>query len=187
MQTDAVRRAVRQRTAATAGVVAATLALAGCAGSDAPPPACPQAVTLADAARVVAFVDGKRDLTDKRYEARILDVASACEIDTADDGSKTVRAEVKIAFQAEKGPANAEGEVPIRYFLAIADSERNILRRRAFGLTVSLPGNTTQGRAVDTLAPTLPLGADANPQGYRFIVGFELDREQLRHNRRNPL
>lgn len=160
------------------------LVLAACSSSD--PPPCPEAGTLADAARIVAFRDGGRDLTDKRFEVRITDVAVACEVDRDDDG-QTVRAEMKLRFDAEKGPANADESAKFRYFVAITDAQRNVLKRKAFDARISLPGNTTRTQAIETLSPTLPLKPDANPANYRFLVGFELTRAQLRYNRNNPL
>jgi hypothetical protein len=167
-----------------AGPAAAVLALAGCAGSE--PPACPSGRALQDAARMVAFGEQGRDITDRRFEARITDVAVACDVDAEDD-RQTVRAEMKVRFAAEKGPANQSDAARFRYFVAIAGPDRRVLRRETFEATIPLTGNSTRASVVETLAPTLPLTADANPKAYRFLVGFELDREQLRYNRRNPL
>jgi len=165
-------------------IAPAVLALTACSGGE--PPPCPKAGTLADAARMVSFRDGGRDLTDKRFEVRITDVAVACEVDRDDDG-QTVRAELKLRLDAEKGPANTRDAATFRYFVAITDSRRNVLKRKAFDARISLPGNTTRTQAVETLSPTLPLKPEANPATYRFLVGFELSRAQLRYNRDNPL
>jgi hypothetical protein len=140
---------------------------------------------LQDASRLVAFTDQGQDLTDQRYEVRIRDVALACEVARDDDRQRVV-AEMKILFQAEKGPASRGDAVDFRYFVAIADPERNILRRESFEASVTMPGNQTRAEAVETLAPTLPLPAEARPAGYRVLVGFELTRAQLDYNRANP-
>lgn len=169
-----------------AGVTAAValMALAGCAGSE--PPACPSGRALQDAERMVAFREQGRDITDRRFEARITDVAVACDVDAEED-RQTVRAEMKVRFAAEKGPANTSDAATFRYFVAIAGPDRRILRREAFETTIPLKGNSTQGSTVETLSPTLPLTADANPKAYRFLVGFALNRDQLHYNRQNPL
>ncbi len=167
-----------------AAPAAAMLALAGCAGSA--PPACPSGSALQDAARMVAFREGGRDITDRRFEARITDVAVACDVDN-EEARQTVRAEMKVRFAAEKGPANTSDAAKFRYFVAIAGPDRRILRRETFEARIPLSGNSTRASTVETLAPTWPLKADADPQAYRFLVGFELDRKQLRYNRQNPL
>jgi hypothetical protein len=166
-------------------VAPAVLALMACT-SRGQPPSCPDAGTLADAARVVAFRDDGRDLTDKRFEARITDVAVACDVNRDEDG-QTVRAEMKVRFDAEKGPANADDAAAVRYFVAITDAQQRVLKRRAFDVRIPLPGNTTRNQTVETLSPTLPLKPDVDPGAYRFLVGFELSRAQLRYNRDNPL
>jgi hypothetical protein len=180
MQSGFLRAA--PRSLATA---AGALVLAGCAATE-PPPACPEASALRDAARLVAFTGEGKDLTDKRFEVRIVDVALACDVDREDDG-QTVLAEMKVLFQAEKGPANEADAAPFGYFVAITDADRNVLQRKTFETAIPLQGNTTRGATVETLSPTLPLPPEANPASYRVIVGLELSRDQLRHNRENPL
>lgn len=165
-------------------LVPAVLAMAACSSS-APPP-CPEARALEDARRMVAFREGGRDLTDKRFEVRIADVALACEVDR-DEEKQTVRAEMKVRFDAEKGPANIRDSAEFGYFVAIVDGQQNVLRRKAFELDIPLPGNTTRRQTVETISPTLPLDASASPRAYRVLVGLALSRRQLRYNRQNPL
>lgn len=179
----------RRRPAALRSVAAALavapLVLAACAGSE-PPPPCPQALALRDAARLVQFRGSERDLTDTIFEARITDLAIACEY-AESDGKRTVEAEMQVLFDAEKGPANESGTVRFRYFVAVADQDRNILQRREFPLEIGIPGNQFRVRATETLSPTIPLGANESGQDYRVYVGFVLSPEQLEYNRRNPV
>lgn len=140
---------------------------------------------LRDAARLVDFRGEGRDLTDTRYEVRIENTALACEI-VEDDGERTVEAEMRILFAAEKGPASESDTVRFGYFVAVGDKDRNILRRREFPLALSLPGNQTRVRAVETISPTIPLRDGESGADYRVYVGFVLTPEQLEYNRRNP-
>jgi len=174
----------RPRQTAHASVLALAVLLAACAGDDAPPP-CPEPVPLRDAARLVDFRGEGRDLTDTRHEVRIENTALACEV-VEDDGERTVEAEMRILFAAEKGPASESDTVRFGYFVAIADKDRNILRRREFPLSLSLPGNQTRIRAVETISPTIPLRDGESGADYRVYVGFVLTPEQLEYNRRNP-
>lgn len=170
------------------GVLAALvpLALIACAGDDSRPPPCPEVVAPRDAARMVAFDGGGRDLTDVRFESRIEGTGVVCEYDE-DDGKRVVEAELQIAFSAEKGPASEDGTVAFSYFVAVADRERNITAREEFPLRLSLAGNQTRGRFVETVSPTIPLKEDETGASYRIYVGFALDKEQLEYNRRNPI
>ncbi len=175
------RRHLRGR----ASALALAALLAACAGDDAPPPPCPDPVPLRDAAQLVDFRGDGRDLTDTRYEARIDNTALACQV-AEDDGKRTVEAEMRILFAADKGPASESDTVRFRYFVAIADRDRNILRRREFPLALSLPGNRTRIQAVETISPTIPLRPGESGADYRIYVGFVLTPEQLDYNRRNP-
>ena len=169
---------------AAAALLAATV-LSACAG-DGRPPRCPDPVVLREAGRLVEFRDAGRDLTDVRFEAQILDVALGCEIEE-DDGKRTVEAELQLLFQAEKGPANDSGEARFTYFVAVADRSDNVLARQTFDLTMPLRGNQTQARGTDVLEPTIPLKEGDTGASYVVYVGFDLTRDQLEYNRRNPL
>lgn len=159
--------------------------VAGCASDEAANRnACPAGTILRDAAHLTAFRGEGRDLTDNRYEVRIADIAVACNIDSSSEG-QTVRSEVKLLFEAEKGPANRTDAARFTYFVAIADNQRNILARETFDVRIPLPGNTTRNETIESLIPTLPLPAEARPGAYRIIAGLELNRDQLRYNRRD--
>jgi hypothetical protein len=176
------------RTSCRGGILAATLmlALAACSSDDGPAPPCPEVVSPRDAARIVAFSGNGRDLTDVRFETRIDGAALACEYDE-DDGKQVVEAELQIAFTAEKGPASKKGTAEFTYFVAIADNQRNIVAREEFPITVSLEGNQTRGRFIETVSPTIPLKEGETGASYRVYVGFALNKEQLEYNRRNPV
>jgi hypothetical protein len=170
--------------AVTPLAAAAALLLAACA-SDAPKPPCPEVAVPQDAARLVTFADGGRDLTDVRHELAIADVALGCEVDEGDDG-RVAEAELAVLFSGERGPASAAEQVGFRYFVAVADSEDRILARESFELTMEMPGNQRRVLARDTVSPTIPLAEGRSPAAYRIYVGFVLSQEQLAYNRDNP-
>lgn len=174
--------------AAPARIAAVVLALglAACSGDDGPAPPCPEVVSLRDAARLVEFRESGRDLTDVRFQSRIAGTGLSCDYE-GEEGERTVAAEMRVAFDIEKGPASREGTGRLRYFIAIADRERNVVAREEFPLTFSLEGNQTRARVVDTVSPRIPLQAGETGASYRIYVGFALDEKQLQYNRRNPL
>jgi hypothetical protein len=170
------------------GVLAALLPLVliACSSDDGRPLPCSEVVAPRDAARMVEFVGGGRDLTDVRFESQIEGTGLACDY-AEDDGKRIVRAELQIAFSAEKGPASSDGTASFDYFVAIADDERNVTAREEFPVRLSLKGNQTRGQFVETVSPTIPLKEGETGASYRIFVGFALDEEQLEYNRRNPL
>jgi hypothetical protein len=170
---------------ASPGLAAAlALALAACANDgDTARQVCPESATLEGADQLTQFAGAGRDLTDVRFEARIRDIALACRVE-ADDGKRTVESLVEIVFQAEKGPRNERGRAEFTYFVAVVNSDEEILSRRAFDLGIDMPGNQTRVRARDRVSPTIPLPEGASPADYTVYVGFELTRAQLDYNRR---
>ncbi len=165
-----------------AAVAALALGLAACTGDDAPPPPCPQAEPVADAARLVAFRGEGRDLTDMRFRARIEGVSVTCDYEPDDE---EIEADLRVAFSAERGPAIAAETIAFTYFVAVTTREQRILAREEFDLRLPLEGNRTRVAAVDELTPRIPLGEDRTGADYRLYVGFALSPEQVEYNRRN--
>lgn len=162
----------------------AALGLAACA-SDAPRPPCPEIAVPQDAAHLVAFAEGGRDLTDVRHELAIADVALGCEVEE-DDDKRVAEAELAVLFSGERGPASAADQVSFRYFVAVADRADRILARESFELTMEMPGNQRRVLTRDTVSPTIPLAEGRSPAAYKVYVGFVLSEEQLAYNRDNP-
>lgn len=135
---------------------------------------------------MVDFQGQERDLTDVRFEARIVDVALGCEIDE-DDGKRTVEAELQILFEAEKGPSNSNDQAQFSYVVGIADQQDTVVTRQRFPITLEIPGNQTQVRAADVVRPRIPLKEGQTGASYVIYVALDLTRDQLEYNRQNPL
>lgn len=159
-------------------VALAPLLLQACAGGE-PPPPCPEAVRIVDASRMVRFEGAGRDLTDVQFEATLEGLRLSCGYDDA-----VVEIALEVSMAVLRGPANRSRLAPIRYFVAIADSDRNVLARETFDLEVPFEGNRTRILVTDEVAPRIPLAAGKSGADYRIYVGFSLTPEQLRHNRR---
>ncbi len=156
------------------------LGLAACSGDDRPPPPCPQIVVLKDAAQQVKFVGAGRDLTDVVFEAMIEGQGIACEYDEDE-----VEVDMRVRLTVARGPADTRQQADLNYFVAIARRDRSVLARESFDLVVPLPGNQTRVRAVEEIAPVIPLGAQETGQDYRIYVGLSLSDEELAYNRAN--
>lgn len=172
------------RGARTGWVALALFVLAACQqGPEAPPPPCPNIVIVQDLADLTQFLPGPgRDLTDVTLEARISDFRGFCDTDIEDDRTGTVGVDMLLIFQATRGPAAVTREANVRYFVAIADQDENILAREEFETNLTFEGNRNRLRFVEELTQTIPLEAGQLGDAFNVFVGFVLSDEDLKYN-----
>lgn len=148
---------------------------------------CPDYRIPAEAANLVAFREGPgRDLTDVDHQGRIVNVRLACahEIDE-DTGTGMVEVDVTPILAVERGPADTDKQATYPYFIAVTDTEQNILFRERLTQKAAFTGNRTRqvfGAQKSTLE--IPLSKDKRGKDYIVYVGFDLDREQVEFNRK---
>ena len=150
-----------------------------------PPGPCPRALILADAATITQFRDGTgRDLLDVSHGGRIARVHSDCTYDMKKDGTGVMKAQVFIAIDAERGPANRNRIVPYRYFVTLSDSNHEPITKGAFDLVANFADNTTRVTLVDdTVEMTVPIRPGQSGRSFIVLVGFQLTEDQLQYNR----
>ncbi len=162
----------------------AALSLAACGGggpvADAPPTSCPRVAIVTEAARVVQFGPGAgRDPTDIVSRGQIADYNGTC---TYGDGRVTVDLTVDIV--GERGPAGSGGDLPLQYFVAIADPTQAIIAKQVFDTSIALADGASRGGVREQLTQRIPLPDAALGPRYQVLVGFQLTPEQLDYNRR---
>lgn len=160
-------------------VLAAVLALSACA-SDEPLGPCPEVVVLSDAARQVKFEGQGRDLTDILFEADLEAVRLVC---SYDDEELDVDLQVRVI--ASRGPANSDRLANMNYFVAVARSDRTILARRSFDITIPFPGNRTRVSGLEEIGQVITLAPGEDGTNYLIYLGFDLTPEELQFNRVN--
>jgi len=160
-----------------AAAATALALLAGCGTTEVAQP-CPAAVAVDDASRLTKFRGEGRDLTDVVYEVGIEDLRYGCEYD---DGA--IEMVVTVSFLAAQGPANITDSADFAYFLAVATSERQILAREDFPVSVPFEGNLTRVRLTESLEPRIPLLPGESGPSFRIFVGLVLTEAELQYNR----
>ncbi|MDX9859493.1 MAG: hypothetical protein RBS99_01130 [Rhodospirillales bacterium] len=165
----------------------AALALSACeALTPAPPPPCPDVALVSDAATITKFVEGPgRDLTDVLYEAQLVNAAGACNYDVEKEtGAGTLDVDMAVSMEMARGPANRDGRVAVRYFVALTGTDGEIIDRQRFEGVVEFIGN--RSRLVWTDEPVylaIPLKAGQTGSDFKIYVGYELSREEVEFNR----
>jgi len=156
------------------------LLLTGCGAlMDDPPGPCPVATQVGDASRLTRFKAGSGDLSDVVFEVAIENVAYACEY----DGDEAVDMTVTITMVASQGPANLEAVANYDYFVAVATTDREILAREDFSISVPFQGNLKRVKVTETVEPRIPLKQNETGANYRVFVGLAITEAELQYNR----
>ncbi len=165
-----------------AAVVAVTLvasSLTGCTAPDKFAPACPQLTLLGDAADLTRFRAGGQDLTDMVLDARITAVPAAC----SSLNKSTVKANLNVTMEVNRGPAAASPAAALRYFVAVTEDGR-VLDKQEYGLRTTFPTNVDRVTVTgEDIALNLPVTPDRSAVVYKIYVGFVLTPEELAYNR----
>jgi hypothetical protein len=166
-------------------VIAACLPLLAC-GSAPEPPGCPPVSVLSEAATLTRFAAGRgRDLVDVDFRAEIADIRSGCVYAKEEQGASKLVVAVAPVLIAARGPANEDRKVDFQYFVSVVGTDRSILNKQLFPVSIVFPGNNTRVETVQDDPPVsvdLPLSAEGADR-YDILLGLQLSEDELRYNR----
>jgi hypothetical protein len=184
------RCAVSHRFVATALAATGLLVVAGC-GSTADnkrPLPCPRVSVLGDAAALTRFAAGAgQDLVDVDYQVEVSDILAGCKYEQSESDKQVIVVALAPVMVAIRGPANHDREARFDYFVSVVDSERDVLNKKIFGVTVKFPGNLTRVSLRDNDPPVtvdIPLAEGRAATNYQILVGLQLTPDELEYNRR---
>jgi len=160
--------------------------LAACASDDTPPPPCPVVYIIADGAKLTRFKPGPgRDIIDVLHEEEMTGFAHGCEYDLNDDGSGELTVQVVPNITSKRGPANQSGKAEFEYFLALTDSDKKILKKDRFPVsltyTSNIPNLRWQPTEIHTYSIKLPAGKTG--QDFNVYLGLQLTRAEVEYER----
>ncbi len=162
--------------------------LAGCGGGgliEQREGACPTATILADAENVTAFRPGPgRDLPDVHYQGAITHIDTGCDYGRS-RGDRYAYAHVNLSFDVDLGSVAFPAPVDVPYFVAvIVPDTQTVLTKEVFMLTVPFDG-TVRSVSLDDRIDSIAIPVVENTEGanYEIVIGFELNPEQVEHNR----
>jgi len=164
----------------------ALLALAGCSSSSfggrGNTYTCPQAQIVPDLQTLVQFPPGanvQNQNTQTILSAgRINSVTTSCDR----EGDTGIVSSLAVEFTGLRTqPAVAHLNLP--YFIAVADSDGNILGKQQYTAGMDFKPDTPVGRSVDNVTVHLPLKNAQLGNVYTLVLGFQLSQAQLNYNR----
>lgn len=160
-----VRKAARRWTlAALAGM--GVLTLGACSDSEHMIAGCPNVGVL-------------RDAGTARSEAGVAVLSGILANCGYDDNSVTVAANLVITGRAAEG--GTATSIPVTYFVAVTDPDRNILSKKTFTTTVPLSGGA--GTVEEKLTQVIPAPKTMDARWFEVLVGFQLTPEEVAANR----
>jgi hypothetical protein len=170
------------RLAACVVLFGTALVLASCSNrQNAGVPPCPKVAVLADASHLAVFRDGPgRDLTDVVFEADLARITGDCVYSRRKD---SVTVEMKLFVAARRGPADRDRAGVFDYFVAIVDSESNVLARQEFRSQIVFRPEQTVVVSQEELEQTIKLKRDQPGSDFDVLIGFKLTPEQVERNR----
>lgn len=157
------------------------LAATGCSsGKSASKLACPLAFIAPNLDSYAAYrpgVTGTPKLEDISFGVKLVDVRSTCRAE-----ANGVRITTVLTFLAVRNdPDFRQGD--FTYFVAIADSQKNIVAKQNFGLRAEFAPRQKQMRVFDEITEHLPLKNVSTGDTYAVIVGMQVSQQQLDINR----
>lgn len=159
----------------------------GIFGEGTAPPSCPDVRILAAATTMTQFAgDGGQDLTDIVAEARLAEFDANCIQDVdPETGIGMVTVEISPGIEAARGPANRDGTATFPYFVSITDTERNILNKQVFNVTVVFERNAFRVRSFDRpVSLNIPIKPPVTGASYIVYLGLQLTEGDIEYNTR---
>jgi hypothetical protein len=159
-------------------------AATGCASTKAKraanPGVCPNALVLADAARLVEF-EGDEAIENVAYTAEIENV----ELDCRYYEDKPIDANLKIKIAFGRGPKGESREHPFTYFVAVTRTNVEVIEKREYTLPIKFDGDKNVASVEEKIEQIVIPRANETVSGTNFeiVVGLSLTADQVIFNR----
>lgn len=168
----------------SAMLTAVIMLLGGCGGkkqAEELPPTCPVIGVLSDAAQIRVYREGGGvEQADVAYEMEFIRASlKKCK---KSDGK--LYSDIRFEIAARKGPAASSNKIKFPYFISVLGPDNKPVSKKLFEHQVGLKTNEPLTRFAlekEKVLITPPKGRDG--AGYEILIGFQLTKQQLEHNR----
>lgn len=177
------RRTARLLDARMPFVLAVALVILSSCGNpfkkDIPQYACPKVLIVGEADALVRFKPGAgRDITDIKFEARIVNFVGGCVYKK--DG---VAVDLNIMIAVERGAAAVGSALEFDYFVAIPEFRPKPEGKRIFNVKAEFAGSRPRLSYQDKVNLFIPLSDGATGPQKEIVLGFQLTPSELAYNR----
>lgn len=100
----------------------------------------------------------------------------------------TIGVDISVRFDAQLGPQAADWQSQSRsfaypYFIAVTTPSGEILSKEVFAATIRFDAGETAITQQEKTRQVIPLRADARPDQYEVLIGFQLTADELNYAR----
>ncbi len=149
-----------------------------------PGPACPATAVLSDATTVTKL---KPDASaampktaDVAFQAEMSQAKLDCNYNRNDN---KLAVSLSFAIRAARGPAAAMADPQLPFFVAIIDSDNNIVAKSVYTSQPQMSGRASNTYTEAVSSFPVPLAMDRQPSDYEILTGFQLTPDELAYNR----
>lgn len=164
----------------TLPVVAALLALAGCATDEGEKlqRRCPQTAIVHELERATDY--GKDEVAPQNLVARAVmhGVTGGCQY-----GEDGVEVDFTLALAAEKGPRLGGSSVSFPYFVSLVEPDRAIRGKELMTANFAFEEGKKSAESAEPIHVFIPLAKDDDAGDYQILAGFQLTEEQIAETR----
>lgn len=165
------------------------LSLMACAGTDVPPPPCPEIQILGAAAKLSLFKPGPgRDIIDLQHSETLPSFLSGCEYNIDETGAGELMVFLAPTIQSTRGPAFTGTVSQLEYFIVITDSQKRPITKQKFPVQIqhgkNLPKVTWTRKEPNRLL--IPLKSGQNGTDFLIYLGLQLTRDELEYESNHP-
>jgi hypothetical protein len=149
-----------------------------------PGPVCPATAVLSDAATVTKFKQGvsaaMAKAADISFQAEMSQAKLDCNYNRTDN---KLAVSIRFAVRAARGPGAAASDPQLPFFVAIIDSDNNIVAKSMYNSQPQMSGRTNNTYTEAVSSFPVPLAMDRQPSDYEILTGFQLTPDELAYNR----
>lgn len=144
---------------------------------------CPDVVLVKDLSEMHQFRDTNNTLESEKIASIFLrNIAHQCVVE---NGKLSVQ--IAMGFEAHLGPRSRifnqdEPTISYPYFLAITDTNGEILDKEIHGVSLSFNSDQSHKKHKEHISKILNISSLKGDPPYTIMVGFQLSPEELRYN-----
>lgn len=121
------------------------------------------------------------DEGEVRFVAVMEELLSSCRLDQDD-----IEVEISFTLSAERGPGLNNDLVPLTYFLATVDPNREIVDKQILDIQFDFGQDKALAALRETVTLRLPASTEASGANYSLYLGFQPDQQPVQKDAKVP-